>query len=186
MIVSKLLRYGRVDRSLELRGHIKQFALRLSCGTANFVLPVRKAAPELGRDVEHAPSPRLSFHLTSNCASLAGVDLAGFVRPPRAAPCTNGGCRPPSRERARLTQPSVSVYTFRILRVCLQQTADSKERQQPLDSGTTARRTFAVVQIHSKVNRLEHSNRGFPVHRPYFCYRLPPAPRPAPARTATC
>ena len=57
MIVSKLLRYGRVDRSLELRGHIKQFALRLSCGTANFVLPVRKAAPELGRDVEHAPSP---------------------------------------------------------------------------------------------------------------------------------
>ena len=80
-----------------------------------------------------------------------------------------------------LTAVVVSVYTFRILCVCLQRSV-SRTLQQPLDSGTTARRTFAVVPIHSEVNRLEHSSRGFSIHRPHSCRRLPPAPRPAPTR----
>lgn len=52
----------------------------------------------------------------------------------------------------------------------------------PLDSGTTARRTSAVVPIPSEVNRLELSSRGSPIHRPHPGRRIPPAPRPAPAR----
>ena len=38
--------------------------------------------------------------------------------------------------------------------------------------GTTARRTLAVAPIHSEVNRLEHSSRGFPIHRPHSRRRL--------------
>jgi hypothetical protein len=89
---------------------------------------------------------------------------------PRAGECPNA-----------VNAFAVSVYTFRILCVCLQRSV-ARTLQQPLDSGTTARRTFVVVQIHSEVNRLEHSNRGFAIHRPHNRRRLPPAPRPAPAR----
>jgi hypothetical protein len=46
-------------------------------------------------------------------------------------------------EPRRLTPPSVSVDAFRIPRVCLQRSV-SCTLQQPLDSGTTARRTFVV------------------------------------------
>ena len=62
---------------------------------------------------------------------------------------------PGERQRA-VNVFRVSVYTFRTLRVCLQRRV-IRTLQQPLDSGTTAKRTFVVVPIHSEVN-LGHSD----------------------------
>ena len=40
--------------------------------------------------------------------------------------------------------------------------------QPPLTGGTTAKRTFAVVPIHSKGQRFEYSSRGLPIRRRIF------------------
>ena len=53
------------------------------------------------------------------------------------------------------------------------------------DSGTTARRTFVVVQIHSEVNRLGHPDRKSAIHRQHPCRWLPPQSRPTPAPGST-
>src|ERR1700689_4014673 len=50
------------------------------------------------------------------------------------------------------------------------------------DSGTTARRTFVVVQIHSEVNRLGHPDRRSAIHRQHPCRWLSPSSRPTSAR----
>src|SRR5205085_9681565 len=89
------------------------------------------------------------------------------------------------RTPTRVNAANVSVSTFRTLRVCLQRSV-SRTLQQPFDSGTTARRTFVAVPIHSEVNRLGHPDRRSEIHRPYPSRRLPPPPRPSPARNATC
>jgi hypothetical protein len=74
------------------------------------------------------------------------------LRQPSAQLLRLSGERPLAVNAAR-----VLVYTFRTPCVCLQRRV-IRTLQQPLDSGTTATRTFAVVPIHSEVNRLGHSD----------------------------
>src|ERR1019366_5077543 len=57
-------------------------------------------------------------------------------------------------------------------------TAEGESHSPQLDSGTTARRTFVVVPIHSEVNRLGHPNRRSANHRPHLGRLLPPPSRP--------
>src|SRR5450759_2721598 len=90
----------------------------------------------------------------------------------------------PESASARLTR-FVSRFTLFELPAYVYSEGCSRTFQQAIDSGTTAKRTFVVVPIHSEVNRLGHPDRRPTIHRQHPCLRLPPSSLPTSARDSS-
>src|ERR1035437_7657909 len=86
----------------------------------------------------------------------------------------------PESASRRLTR-FVSRFTLFELPAYVYSEGCSRTFQQAIDSGTTAKRTFVVVPIHSEVNRPGHPDRRPAIHRQHPCRWLSPLSRPTSA-----
>ena len=73
----------------------------------------------------------------------------------------------PESVRTRLTGLASRFHFSNSLRMFIAKGA--RAFQQPIDSGTTAKRTFVALPIHSEVNRLGHPHRRSAIHRQHPC-----------------